>query len=52
MIPSAGDWALPLEAIFLDYQNDRIHLDRKEETIEAFSWESVSKKWQRLIVEA
>ncbi len=52
VIPSEGDWASPLERIFLDYQNGRIQMNRKEERIRDFSWESISKQWQRLLVEA
>jgi len=51
VIPSAGDWVSPLEEIFRDYQNGRTQMDRNEERIESYSWESISKQWQSLIAE-
>ena len=52
VIPSADDWASPLEEIFRDYQNGRTRMDRNEERIEAYSWENISKQWLRLIAGA
>ncbi len=49
VIPSADDWVSTLEEIFQDCRNDRIRMDRREEGIEAYSWENISKNWQRLI---